>query len=108
MTAPAVTVRPGAAIQAAVRIVNTHRVRRLPVTGPGGELVGIVSRRDLLSVFLRPIPTSSTMSGKPSTSSHSPIPGTSSSRCAMAWWPSPERCRPSPARTWPWSRSRSG
>jgi len=32
---------------------NNH-VRRLPVVDPSGKLVGIVSRRDLLSVFLRP------------------------------------------------------
>jgi CBS domain-containing protein len=34
--------------------MNTHHVRRLPVVNDEGELVGIVSRRDLLSVFLRP------------------------------------------------------
>jgi CBS-domain-containing membrane protein len=39
---------------AAVRMMNSHHVRRLPVVDEGGKLVGIVSRRDLLSVFLRP------------------------------------------------------
>jgi CBS domain-containing protein len=34
--------------------MNTHHVRRLPVVDQDGKLVGIVSRRDLLSVFLRP------------------------------------------------------
>jgi CBS-domain-containing membrane protein len=34
--------------------MNTHHVRRLPVVDEDGTLVGIVSRRDLLSVFLRP------------------------------------------------------
>jgi CBS domain-containing protein len=54
MTKPAVTIHPDATIPAAARMMNTHRVRRLPVVNPDGKLIGIVSRRDLLSVFLRP------------------------------------------------------
>ncbi len=54
MTAPPVTIRPDATIPAAVRAMNAHHVRRLPVTGADNQLIGIVSRRDLLSVFLRP------------------------------------------------------
>ena len=54
MTAPAVTIGPDATIPAAARVMNTHHLRRLPVTDEDGKLVGIVSRRDLLSVFLRP------------------------------------------------------
>jgi len=54
MTSPAITVGPDATIPAAARLMNTHRVRRLPVVDEEGKLVGIVSRRDLLSVFLRP------------------------------------------------------
>lgn len=34
--------------------MNAHHVRRLPVVNPAGELLGIVSRQDLMSVFLRP------------------------------------------------------
>jgi CBS domain-containing protein len=34
--------------------MNTNHVRRLPVVDEDGRLAGIVSRRDLLSVFLRP------------------------------------------------------
>jgi CBS domain-containing protein len=56
MTSPAITVRPDATIAAAARLMNAHHVRRLPVADPGGVLLGIVSRRDLLSVFLRPDP----------------------------------------------------
>ena len=54
MTAPAITIGPDATIPAAARLMNTHHVRRLPVIDEDGKLVGIVSRRDLLSVFLRP------------------------------------------------------
>jgi CBS domain-containing protein len=54
MTAPAITIGPDATIPSAARLMNTHRIRRLPVVDDDGKLVGIVSRRDLLSVFLRP------------------------------------------------------
>jgi CBS domain-containing protein len=54
MTSPAITIGPDATIPAAARLMNTHRVRRLPVVDEEGRLVGVVSRRDLLSVFLRP------------------------------------------------------
>ncbi len=54
MTAPAITIGPDATIPAAARLTNTHHIRRLPVVDEDGKLVGIVSRRDLLSVFLRP------------------------------------------------------
>ena len=54
MTAPAITVGADATIPAAARLMNTHHIRRLPVVDEDGKLVGIVSRRDLLSVFLRP------------------------------------------------------
>lgn len=54
MTAPAITIRPDATIAAAARLMNAHHVRFLPVADAEGRLVGIVSRRDLLSVFLRP------------------------------------------------------
>ena len=54
MTEPAVTIGPDATIPAAARLMNTHHIRRLPVIDEDGKLVGIVSHRDLLSVFLRP------------------------------------------------------
>ena len=54
MTAPAITIGPDATIPAAARLMNTHHIRRLPVVDEKGKLVGVVSRRDLLSVFLRP------------------------------------------------------
>ncbi|MFF4833510.1 CBS domain-containing protein [Streptomyces sp. NPDC001315] len=53
MTAPAVTVAPDATLAHAARIMARNRVKRLPVVGPDGVLKGIVSRSDLLKVFLR-------------------------------------------------------
>ncbi len=35
-------------------LMNSRRLRRLPVFDADGKLIGIVSRCDLLSVFLRP------------------------------------------------------
>jgi CBS domain-containing protein len=54
MTAPPITIHPDATLPAAARLMNQHHIRRLPVVDPDGVLIGIVSRRDLLSVFLRP------------------------------------------------------
>jgi CBS domain-containing protein len=54
MSSPAITIHPDATIPAAARLMNDHHIRRLPVVDPAGTLIGIVSRRDLLSVFLRP------------------------------------------------------
>jgi len=53
MTSPPVTIRPSATIGQAVRLMTEHGVKRLPVTGLDGRVVGIVSRADLLKVFLR-------------------------------------------------------
>ncbi|WEO93895.1 CBS domain-containing protein [Streptomyces sp. FXJ1.172] len=53
MTAPAVTVRAGAPLAHAARIMARTGVKRLPVVGRDGTLKGIVSRCDLLKVFLR-------------------------------------------------------
>ncbi|HEX9357026.1 MAG TPA: CBS domain-containing protein [Streptosporangiaceae bacterium] len=59
MTSPAITIHPDATLPAAARLMNSRHIKWLPVTegggiGLGGNLVGIVSRSDLLSVFLRP------------------------------------------------------
>jgi CBS domain-containing protein len=56
MTTPAVTIHPDATIPGAARVMNARHVRRLPVVDADGTLIGIISRRDLLSVFLRPDP----------------------------------------------------
>jgi CBS domain-containing protein len=54
MTSPAITIHPDATLPAAARLMNSHHLKRVPVVDPDGILLGIVSRRDLLSVFLRP------------------------------------------------------
>ncbi len=54
MTTPAITIHPGASVQATARLMHAHNIRRLPVVDDTGKLVGVVSRRDLISVFLRP------------------------------------------------------
>ncbi|MEU3599165.1 CBS domain-containing protein [Streptomyces sp. NPDC006798] len=54
MSAPAVTVHPDAALAEAARIMARRRVKRLPVVDSLGLLEGVVSRGDLLKVFLRP------------------------------------------------------
>lgn len=54
MTAPAITIHPDAPLAAAARRMTGHHLTMLPVVGAGGELIGVVSRRDLLKVFLRP------------------------------------------------------
>ncbi|MFI8438270.1 CBS domain-containing protein [Streptomyces sp. NPDC079020] len=53
MTSPAVTVAPDASLPQAARLMAAHRVKRLPVVDAGGRVQGIVSRSDLLKVFLR-------------------------------------------------------
>jgi CBS-domain-containing membrane protein len=53
MTAPVVTARPEATLTEVARLMHRKHVKRLPVVDPDGRLVGIVSRADLLQVFLR-------------------------------------------------------
>jgi CBS domain-containing protein len=54
MTAPAVVTTPYTTVQEAAELCARSRVRRLPVVDEDGVLVGIVTRGDLLRVFLRP------------------------------------------------------
>ncbi|MEU3947925.1 CBS domain-containing protein [Streptomyces sp. NPDC029526] len=53
MSAPAVTVGADATLARAARIMARTGVKRLPVVDGTGALCGIVSRADLLKVFLR-------------------------------------------------------
>jgi CBS domain-containing protein len=54
MSTPAVTVHADSTLAQAARIMVQRRVKRLPVIDAEGVLEGIVSRADLLKVFLRP------------------------------------------------------
>jgi CBS domain-containing protein len=55
MTAPAMRIGPEATVGQAARAMRRHRVGRLPVVYPlTGRLAGIVTRSDLLRVYLRP------------------------------------------------------
>ncbi|MFJ2238063.1 CBS domain-containing protein [Streptomyces sp. NPDC087859] len=53
MTCPAITVAPDTSLARAARIMARTKVRRLPVVDEDGVLKGIVSRSDLLKIFLR-------------------------------------------------------
>jgi CBS domain-containing protein len=53
MTGPAVTVREDTTLVLAARTMAHAKVKRLPVVDDEGVLKGIVSRSDLLKVFLR-------------------------------------------------------
>ncbi|MFC0597867.1 CBS domain-containing protein [Streptomyces palmae] len=53
MTSPAVTVHEDATLPQAARAMAVRAVKRLPVVDDEAKLVGIVSRADLLKVFLR-------------------------------------------------------
>jgi len=53
MTSPAITIIPEASLSTAARLMNSHNLKSLPVVEPDGTLAGIVSRGDLLRVFLR-------------------------------------------------------
>lgn len=54
MTSPAITIHPDAPIGAAARRMTDNHLTLLPVVDAAGELMGVVTRRDLLRVFLRP------------------------------------------------------
>ncbi|MFF7444064.1 CBS domain-containing protein [Streptomyces sp. NPDC008122] len=53
MSSPAVTVHADATLAEAARIMARRKVKRLPVVNDIGMLEGVVSRSDLLKVFLR-------------------------------------------------------
>jgi CBS domain-containing protein len=54
MTSPAITVQPGVSLVVAAKRMEEEHIKRLPVLNEMGRLIGIVSRRDLLKIYLRP------------------------------------------------------
>ena len=57
MSSPVVTVAPDLPFQEALRLMQEHQFRRLPVVNEKGKLVGIVAERDLL--YASPSPATS-------------------------------------------------
>ncbi|MFF0428137.1 CBS domain-containing protein [Streptomyces sp. NPDC004520] len=53
MTSPAVVARPEWSVVRAARVMDRQGVKRLPVVDEEGAVVGVLSRSDLLQLFLR-------------------------------------------------------
>ena len=64
MTTPLISVSPYSPVREVVRLLQTHRIKRLPVL-LGDELVGIISRSDLLT-FVANLPKTAAETAGPS------------------------------------------
>lgn len=53
MTSPAIVIGPDDRIDAAAKLMDSEHVKRLPVVDEHGQLAGIVSRGDVLRLYLR-------------------------------------------------------
>lgn len=53
MSSPAITASPGWSVVRAARLMRQKQVKRLPVVDGEGRVIGVLSRSDLLQVFLR-------------------------------------------------------
>lgn len=53
MTSPAVVARPEWSVVKAARVMEKNRIKRLPVTDDAGRVIGVLSRSDLIQLFLR-------------------------------------------------------
>jgi CBS domain-containing protein len=53
MSAPAIVAGPATPVAAAAQLMDQEGVKRLPVVDDEGHLIGIVSRGDLLRIYLR-------------------------------------------------------
>lgn len=56
MSGPALVIKPETTVARAADLMQTRRVKRLPVVDAERHLLGIVARSDLLEVYLRPAP----------------------------------------------------
>lgn len=54
MTSPPMIIRPDDTVEHAARLMYLRRVKHLPVVDESGQLIGIVSRTDVLAVYGRP------------------------------------------------------
>lgn len=54
MSTHPVIIYPEASVTEAARVMSHHHVKRLPVVNDEGELQGIISRSDVVTVFTRP------------------------------------------------------
>jgi CBS domain-containing protein len=54
MSTHPVVIYPEASVTEAARVMSHHHVKRLPVVNDEGELQGIISRGDVVTVFTRP------------------------------------------------------
>ncbi|MFG3496528.1 CBS domain-containing protein [Streptomyces sp. NPDC047928] len=53
MSSPAVVAQPGWSAVRAARVMERKHIKRLPVVDASGRLIGVLSRSDLLQLFLR-------------------------------------------------------
>ncbi len=53
MSSPAVVARPEWSAVRAARTMEKKKIKRLPVVDDSGRIIGVISRRDLVQVFLR-------------------------------------------------------
>ncbi|MCL7497182.1 MULTISPECIES: CBS domain-containing protein [Streptomyces] len=53
MTSPVVVARPEWSVVEAAKMMEKHKVKRLPVVDDTGRLIGVISRSDLVRLFLR-------------------------------------------------------
>ncbi|MFG1928625.1 CBS domain-containing protein [Cryptosporangium sp. NPDC048952] len=53
MTSPAITIAPDMSVVEAAQQMERHKIKRMPVVDDTGKLVGIVSRGDLIRLFVR-------------------------------------------------------
>ncbi|TJZ42208.1 CBS domain-containing protein [Streptomyces piniterrae] len=53
MSSPAIVARPEWSAVRAARTMEEKKIKRLPVVDDSGRLIGVISRRDLMQLFLR-------------------------------------------------------
>ena len=59
MTEDPITVQPEAPLQDALRLLLSHKIKRLPVVDVNQRLVGLVGRSEILQALARELPAKS-------------------------------------------------